>query len=93
VARAQLNDFGQLGFALDQREHAAFVSSTDNGIALPVSQTGFARDNGRTLSSLLTHATRPSSTSASVRASATTFFQELLKATMPLFPSEKTPTE
>ncbi len=42
VAR-QFDDFGQLGFALDQREQAAFVSSTDNGIALPVSQTGFAR--------------------------------------------------
>ena len=38
-----------MGFALDQREQAAFVSGTDNGIALPVSQTGFARDNGRTL--------------------------------------------
>ena len=45
----QLDDFGQLGFALDQRELAALVSGTDNGIALPVSQTGFARDNGRTL--------------------------------------------
>jgi hypothetical protein len=45
----QLDDFGQLGFALDQREQAALVSGTDNGIALPVSQTGFARDNGRTL--------------------------------------------
>ena len=43
------NDFGQLGFALDQREQAAFVPGTDNGIALPVSQTSFARDNGRTL--------------------------------------------
>ena len=40
----QLGDFGQFGFALDQREQAAFVSGTDNGVALPVSQTGFARD-------------------------------------------------
>jgi len=38
-----------LGFALDQREQAAFVSGADDGVALPVSQTGFARDNGRTL--------------------------------------------
>src|SRR5271167_1619031 len=45
----QLGDFGQLGFALDQREQAAFVSGADDGVALPVSQTGFARDNGRTL--------------------------------------------
>jgi hypothetical protein len=37
----QLDDFGQLGFALDQREQAAFVSGTDNGVALPVSQTAF----------------------------------------------------
>jgi hypothetical protein len=42
----QLDDFGQLGFALDQREQAALVSGTDN---LPVSQTGLARDNGRTI--------------------------------------------
>jgi hypothetical protein len=40
----QLDDFGQLGFALDQREQAAFVSGADDGVALPVSQTGFARD-------------------------------------------------
>ena len=32
----QLDNFGQLGFALDQREQAAFVSGTDNGIALLV---------------------------------------------------------
>ena len=32
----QLDDFGQLGFALDQREQAALVSGADNGIALPV---------------------------------------------------------
>jgi hypothetical protein len=43
----QLDDFGQFGFALDQREQAALVFGTDNGIALPVSQTGFAGDNGR----------------------------------------------
>ena len=41
----QLDDFGQLGFALDQREQAALVSGTDNGIALPDSQTGFARED------------------------------------------------
>src|SRR5271165_2372166 len=45
----QLDVFGELGFALDQREQAAFVSGADDGVALPVSQTGFARDNGRTL--------------------------------------------
>ena len=44
----QLGDFSELGFALDQREQAAFVSSADDGVALPVSQTGFARDNGWT---------------------------------------------
>jgi hypothetical protein len=38
-----------LGFALDQREQAAFVPGADDSIALPVSQTGFARDDGRTL--------------------------------------------
>src|SRR5271165_2018215 len=45
----QLGDFSELGFALDQREQAAFVSGADDGVALPVSQAGFARDNGRTL--------------------------------------------
>ena len=39
----QLDDFGQLGFALDQREQAAFVPGADNGVALPVSQTGLTR--------------------------------------------------
>jgi hypothetical protein len=38
-----------LGFTLDQREQAAFVSGADDSVALPVSQTGFARNNGRTL--------------------------------------------
>ena len=45
----QLDDFGQLGFALDQREQAAFVPGADDGVALPVSQTGLTRDNGWTL--------------------------------------------
>ena len=45
----QLGDFGQLGFALDQREQAAFVPGADDGVALPVSQTGLTRDNGWTL--------------------------------------------
>ena len=45
----QLGDFGELGFALDQGEQAAFVPGADDGVALPVSQAGFARDNGRTL--------------------------------------------
>src|SRR5262245_57230530 len=35
----QLGDFGQFGFALDQREQAAFASSADDCITLPVSQT------------------------------------------------------
>ena len=45
----QLGDFSELGFAFDQREQAAFVSSADDGVAFPISQTRFARDNGRTL--------------------------------------------
>jgi hypothetical protein len=32
-----------------RKTQAAFVSGADDGVALPVSQTGFARDNGRTL--------------------------------------------
>ena len=44
----QLGDFSELGFALDQREQAAFVSGADDGVALPISQTSFARDNGWT---------------------------------------------
>ena len=48
----QLDDFGQLGFALDQGEQAAFVSGADDGVALPISQTGFACDNGRTLGNI-----------------------------------------
>ena len=38
-----------MGFALDQREQAAFVPGADDGVALPVSQTGLTRDNGWTL--------------------------------------------
>src|SRR5208337_3396082 len=45
----RIGDFSELGFALDQREQAAFVSGADDSVALPVSQAGFARDNGRTL--------------------------------------------
>ena len=39
----ELGDFGQFGFALDQREQAAFPSSADNCITLP------ARDDSRAL--------------------------------------------
>src|SRR5579862_1753680 len=35
--------------ALDQGEQAAFVSGADDGVAFPVSQAGFARDDGWTL--------------------------------------------
>jgi hypothetical protein len=46
VERTRLAE--ECALPLPGQEQAALVSGTDNGIALPISQTGFARDDGRT---------------------------------------------
>ena len=46
----QLGDFSELGFALDQREQAAFVSGADDDITLAV-LTGDKLERGRQLAS------------------------------------------
>ena len=48
IARGNLMILVSCVFA-HQREQAAFVSGADDGVALPVSQTSFARDNNQTL--------------------------------------------
>src|SRR4029077_11194814 len=45
----QLADFGEERLSLDQREQATFVSGAGNGVALPIPQASFARDDGRAI--------------------------------------------